>query len=114
LVQQLGPVLAAFLFSSPVIMGRFYQGQVNNWQSYVAIASILVAFVLYKFHKKKVNDVEKRAAEIESISLLNSDIVQRKRTWFENIWILHNTKIIPINPLNTNDEDLNNKIPNIH
>jgi len=60
LVQQLGPILAAFVFSTKQLMGTFYDGQVNTWESYTSIACILVAFLFYKIHKSAIKKEEKK------------------------------------------------------
>lgn len=56
LVQQLGPILAAFMFSDKQFMGKYYDLQHTTWRSYVAIASIIISFIMYKYHKIYIKD----------------------------------------------------------
>jgi len=76
LVQQLGPVVAVFVFSSKAVMGQFYDGGQNSWEQYVSIGFILIAFVLYKFHKTSVNkELAQDEGELNKVTL------------FERMWI---------------------------
>jgi hypothetical protein len=71
----------------------------------------LIAFVIYKFHKKRVNDKEAEHEnefneEIPSTTapLLSTTSRRGKLTWFERVWILDTTEKIFL------DENHNQKI----
>jgi len=79
LIQQLGPILAAFSFSSKDLMGRYYDNQSTSWRSYFSLACILMSFVMYKFNRLFVKQSTERHA--------NND--RDKQTMFEKMWIVN-------------------------
>ncbi len=52
IIQQLGPVIAAFAFASAPFMGQFYTDDSANWQAYLSFVLALLAFLLYKLFKE--------------------------------------------------------------
>jgi amino acid permease len=78
-VQQLGPVLAAFMFSDQSFMGEWYDNQETTWRSYVAILFIVISFMVYKYLKKY----------LKGENLSDSQLVfnNREKTLFEKLWI---------------------------
>jgi len=78
LIQQLGPILAAFSFSSKKLMGRFYDNQTTSWRSYISIACILTSFVMYKLNRSYVKQSTKKLVESRAA----------KKTMFERMWIV--------------------------
>ena len=107
LIQQLGPILAAFVFSWSSFMGQFYDNQKTTWRSYIAIISICISFVMYKQIKKYLssssdnnnidqhlllNDVQVQQQQVDDEKKIqNDDDVQspkKKKTVFQRLWIL--------------------------
>jgi len=77
LIQQLGPIVAAFVFSSEQFMGRWYDNEHTTWKSYVAIALISLSFYCYKV--LKVNYLKRSVEEPENLE---------RQTLFERLWII--------------------------
>jgi len=78
LIQQLGPILAAFTFSSSAIMGRYYDNQSTTWRSYVSLGFILTSFVSYKLNRLWT---KKSAVQ-------NGDVHRKTATVVEKMWVL--------------------------
>jgi len=78
LIQQLGPILAAFSFSSKWLMGRFYDDQSTSWRSYVSLGCILTSFVMYKLNRLYVKQSTEQLG----------DNLGGKQTIFERMWIV--------------------------
>jgi hypothetical protein len=81
LIQQLGPILAAFSFSSKELMGRFYDNQSTSWRSYVSLGCILISFVMYKLNRLYLK---------QSTDQLG-DNTCGKKTIFERMWIVNSS-----------------------
>jgi len=78
LIQQLGPILAAFSFSSRELMGRFYDSQSTSWRSYVSLGCILISFAMYKLNRLYLKQSTEQQDDKNNI----------KQTMFERMWIV--------------------------
>lgn len=78
LIQQLGPILAAFSFSSAELMGRYYDNQTTTWKSYVSLGCILISFVMYKLNRLYVKE-----------GTANVGNRGEEKTIFERMWIMN-------------------------
>lgn len=83
LIQQLGPILAAFSFSSKKLMGRFYDSQSTSWRSYISLGCILISFVMYKLNRLYLKQSAEHVGEKHG----------GKQTIFERMWIVDSASV---------------------